>query len=250
MKDIANILNEPIPSMKEVNWEEIQKQKIEECGERLVPASLNPQNILIWPQYYLQGLKGALSECYLREGVFKALVRVARRLPAGFKLVIFDGWRPNEVQISIFEKYKEELKEKLPGIREEELVRKTKQFVALPSTDPAKPSPHSTGASVDLSIVNEQGLLLEMGTEFDETTERTKTRYFEEKLQQGEVLSKKEEEILKNRRLLFHLMDLEGFTNYPEEWWHFDYKNQSWAWMKGEGLTARYGKAEPFFRWK
>ena len=28
-------------------------------------------------------------------------------------------------------------------------------------------------------------------------------------------------------------MEDAGFTNYEEEWWHFDYGNQNWALEKG-----------------
>lgn len=29
-----------------------------------------------------------------------------------------------------------------------------------------------------------------------------------------------------NRKILYDAMIIAGFTNYPEEWWHFDFGNQ------------------------
>ncbi len=33
-----------------------------------------------------------------------------------------------------------------------------------------------------------------------------------------------------------------GFTNYPMEWWHYDYGNQFWAKIKG--VNAIYGRVD------
>ena len=53
---------------------------------------------------------------------------------------------------------------------------------------------------------------------------------------------------LGNRRLLYHVMVSAGFTNYPDEWWHFDYGNQNWALMSGR-KAAVYGRGVPALRW-
>jgi D-alanyl-D-alanine dipeptidase len=87
-----------------------------------------------------------------------------------------------------------------------------------------------------------------MGADFDETTERSATDYFEKKLAAKERLTASEEEALFNRRMLYAVMTRAGFTNYPDEWWHYDYGNQNWAMLRGE-KTATYGTAEPQFRW-
>ena len=93
--------------------------------------------------------------------------------------------------------------------------------MVLPSSDPKKPSPHSTGGSVDVTILDESGIPLDMGTKFDDSSIASSTAYFE----------KVDDIITENRRLLYHVMTEQGFTNYSEEWWHFDYGNQNWAWV-------------------
>ena len=50
------------------------------------------------------------------------------------------------------------------------------------------------------------------------------------------------EEAKKNRRLLFNLMTSVGFTNYPYEFWHYDFGNQFHALCSGSE-SAKYGFA-------
>lgn len=214
----------------------------------MVPLSLIPGKLLVRPQYYLQKIEGALPECFIREGNLRRLINVAEKLPAGYKLLIFDAWRSERVQVSLFSEYYRELRNEMPDKDEEELIDLTKEFVALPSSDPGAPSPHLTGGAVDLTIVDDKGKMLNMGTAFDDTTDKSYTGYFEE-LAKNKKLTEEEKTILHNRRLLYHLMSDEGFTNYPPEWWHFDFGNQNWAWVKNKGQHAIYGNTSPRLRW-
>jgi len=231
------------------DWTKVRSIRIEENGEKLVPLSLAPDKILVSPQYYIQGISGALPECYARETVYHKLIEASKLLPRGYKLVILDCWRPLKIQYSLFEILKRELKKQFPLASEEEINNETLKYVALPSNDPARPSPHNTGGAVDLTIADEDGNLLNMGTGFDDTTPKSRTIYFEELLERGENLNAEELEALENRRLLYHIMTSVGFSNYLEEWWHYDYGNQNWAWMKGKDV-AIYGKTVPLFPWR
>ncbi|GAB6137987.1 M15 family metallopeptidase [Halanaerobaculum tunisiense] len=245
---IKALYDKSLPEQKSLDWSKIKKKRIVECRERLVSMSLKPDKILVNSQYYLQQIQGAMPECYCREGVFDRLIKAADKLPAGYKLVIFDAWRSDELQLSLFNKYKTELRKEMPEKSEQELTQITEQFVSLPSKDPTQPSPHNTGGAVDLTIVDDRGKPLEMGTRFDETKEESITYYYERIIQQEKELSSKERKILQNRRLLYNVMTEVGFTNYPKEWWHYDYGNQNWAWMN-EQPHAIYGMTKPFFRW-
>jgi D-alanyl-D-alanine dipeptidase len=231
----------PIPEfeLSIKGWKNIP---IEECGERLVSIgeAFPEQLVDLRPQYYLQGISGALPECYVRETVVERLVDVACHLPDGLRLVIWDAWRPLKVQQALFDDYKTELRNQYPDMDEDRLIEETSTFVSLPSDNPLFPSPHSTGGAIDLSIVDDGGEYLKMGTAFDDFSLRANTRYYEEKLEAGSI-TPPEEEFLQNRRLLFHVMTRGGFTNYPEEWWHFDYGDQFWAKLSGNRV-ALYGR--------
>jgi len=250
MKEYETFMETPIPPqrVKTWNWDESMKKKIEECGERLVMTSLAPDKILVSSQYFIQRINGSLPECYVRETVHQKIVEAAKLLPSGYRFVMLDCWRPLSVQQSLFDILKDDLKEKYPSESEEVITQKTLTYVALPSSNPVKPSPHNTGGAVDLTIVDENGLFLEMGTDYDDSTLKASTTYFENQLAEEVKLNSKEIEALKNRRMLYHIMTSVGFTNFVDEWWHFDYGNQNWAWISGND-HAVYGRMSPVFPW-
>lgn len=220
------------------SWEDVE---IKECGERLIPLStLEPERILVRSQYFLNGIKGAAEECFVRDTVAKMLIKASKRLPGRYKLVIWDAWRPVEVQGAIFNMHIEKLKNFNPDFDKENLYRLAKRYVSLPSFDANKPSPHNTGGAVDSSIIDSSGNYLNMGTGFDDFSVKSNTRYYEELLERKRSLSDEDLLILNNRRLLFHTMAAVGFTNYRAEWWHYDYGNQFWG--KSKGVNAIYGK--------
>ncbi|WP_186576099.1 M15 family metallopeptidase [Aquibacillus kalidii] len=217
---------------------------IEESGEDLVSIrNLRDNQVVSDSMYYKQGITGALEQCYIRKGVASLLKNAAALLPMNYKLIIWDGWRPFLVQKHLYDTYYKQLAAANLGYTTEELKELTSKYVSKPSIDKKQPAPHITGGSVDLAILDENDMLLNFGTEFDDFSEKAKTRFFEEKEEQGVTLAKQDKEILQNRRLLYHVMTSVGFTNYPEEWWHFDYGNQWWAQLKGKP-TAIYGLVE------
>jgi len=224
------------------DWPQSQTQPIEECGEPLVPMGLVPEKILVSPQYFLQKLDGALPDVLCREAVLTRLTAAGEELPRGFRFVVYDCWRPLGVQRLLFDEQKEEMRKRNPGATQAELTDMALIYVALPSTDPLKPSPHNTGGAIDLSIVDADNRPLDMGGAYDEASEISATMYFEKKLAMGEALSRAEIRACENRRLLYGIMTRAGFTNYIDEWWHFDYGNQNWAWASGAG-PAIYGMA-------
>jgi D-alanyl-D-alanine dipeptidase len=221
--------NIPIPQLKTPDWEKIFTRRIEENGDPLVPASLIPGRILVRPHYYHMGLTDAVPECYVRKDVLRRLVAASKSLPNGNRLVILDAWRPVALQKAFFETFIEELHQTHPRASQRELETMATAFVAHPNASERRPSPHLTGGAVDLTLVDEDGMLMEMGTEFDETVSASFTRYYEEKIERGEILNEAEWRCARNRRVLFHAMTAAGFTNFANEWWHFDYGNQLWA---------------------
>ena len=55
-------------------------------------------------------------------------------------------------------------------------------------------------------------------------------------------IEKEDAIIFNNRRnLLKEIMILFGFVQHPNEWWHFSYGDQLWAW-KNKKANALYGK--------
>ena len=65
-----------------------------------------------------------------------------------------------------------------------------------------------------VTIVDNFGNEINMGTEFDCFKDTANTNYYE--------LNNINDEIRNNRRLLYNAMLQAGFTNLPTEWWHFE----------------------------
>ncbi|WP_299233814.1 M15 family metallopeptidase [uncultured Halomonas sp.] len=229
----------PIPEAPGPDWPVLSRIPIEGSDEPLIPLSLAPAPIKVFPVYAKQGLPGAINECYVREGVYRRLLEVARALPEDMGLIILDGWRPWRVQQYLFDTLQEAIRGRHPELAEEELLTRTREFVSVPSDDPAAPSPHLTGGAVDVTLSDGDGLPLDMGTLFDEAVPASHTAYYET-LEKPTELQRR---VRANRRLLYTMMRKAGFTNLPSEWWHFDAGDQLWA-HYGQHDKAIYGPAE------
>lgn len=189
---------------------------VEDSGEALVP--LNEYPFVCMSEYYKQGLSPT-ADMHLRQGVVEKLL-LANESLGEYTFAIFDAWRPREVQRALYQKFYSDFESAHPDWDEEKLHFETGFFVAQPD-NPERIPPHSTGGAVDLSLVDKDGNLLDMGTPFDFPGEESKALYFE-----GEG---RDERIRENRRLLRNALVTVGFRAHPEEWWHFDYGNQFWA---------------------
>ncbi|MBU3741745.1 MAG: D-alanyl-D-alanine dipeptidase [Candidatus Kapabacteria bacterium] len=115
----------------------------------------------------------------------------AQRLAAeqGYKLKVFDAYRPLSVQRLMWS------------------ILPDERYVA----DPAKGSRHNRGMAVDCTLLDGYGHELDMGTPYDDFSERAWTTYAD--LPTG---------VCANRKLLQSIMHEAGFDVLPTEWWHFD----------------------------
>lgn len=128
----------------------------------------------------------------------RAVAWLARARP-GHKLLVLDALRPQRVQ--------EELWEALAGTD-------LRMYLA----DPARGSIHSFGMAVDITILDPEGRELDMGTGFDDLTERSHPVLEAELLEKGELTPLH----VANRQLLRDAMGHAGFVGINSEWWHFD----------------------------
>ncbi|HZS84828.1 MAG TPA: D-alanyl-D-alanine dipeptidase [Stellaceae bacterium] len=126
--------------------------------------------------------------CYLHpdaEAKLRRAVDLAR--PLGYRLRIFDAFRPAEAQWRLWS------------------ARPDPEFLA----DPRQGSPHSRGVAVDLTLVAD-GEALEMGTGFDAFTPLSHHG--------SDAVSAAAQ---RNRLALLGLMTAAGWDFYDKEWWHY-----------------------------
>lgn len=221
------------------NWKNIP---IEDCKEELVSLKDIDDKIIISPQYYINNIPGAENDCKVRTSIAEKLLRIAHRLPDGYCLLIWDTFRTIQTQQELFNGYYEIFK-KETALVGDELINYTCKFVSLPSLDKTRPSPHNTGAVVDLTICTVDKTELLLGTKFDDFEEKAYTDFYEKKLVREGKLNDEDMEILLNRRILCNLFSEEGFVNYPYEIWHKSFGDQMWCELLNKDL-AIYGSSE------
>lgn len=128
--------------------------------------------------------------CYLRFKTVKALIEANKRfLKKGYRIQLFDCYRPLDVQKKMWE------------------IVSNPSYVANPS----KGSIHNRGGAVDLTLITLEGELVDMGTPFD---------FFGEEASHSYPL--KDKTIRDNRKLLKKIMLKSGFSALDSEWWHYN----------------------------
>lgn len=194
---------------------------------------LSNDMITVDMQYPKMGMCHAEQHCFVREEVYKMLNEAANKLPAGYKFKIFDAWRPFALQQELYEVYSNKIMREfhLNESSEEQKKAVITKFVLEPVLNRDIPPVHTTGGAIDLTIIGKEGYELEMGTDFDAFSDKTYTTFFEKKEENVEVRD--------NRRLLYHVMTEAGFTNFPSEWWHFDYGDRFWAYYNKKSALYR-----------
>ena len=131
-------------------------------------------------------------------GLERAVTLLEREAP-GHHLLVLDALRPHRVQIQLWDH--------LAGTD-------LRQYVA----DPARGSIHSFGMALDATLIDPNGRELDMGSGFDEMTERSHPRLEAQQLATGELTPAQH----RNRALLRNALCHSGFQGIDNEWWHFE----------------------------
>ncbi len=136
------------------------------------------------------------ERCLLRKEVAFALLAAHEAFKEkGYRLKLFDCYRPNSVQWKMWEVYPDD------------------RYVA----HPAKGSVHNRGGAVDVTLVR-HGAEVDMGTAFDFFGERAHFAY-----------TQLPDSVLAHRQLLREVLEANGFGGITSEWWHFSYRNRHYA---------------------
>ena len=227
---------------------------IHDCGEPML--ELPPELLRLEPHPYavLGAPYGAgASPFRLREGALARLLQAQEHLQRhhpDWRLAIFDAWRPVAVQRFMVEHaigeecLRQGVDRRQPSPELDGVIAAVARFWAPPSDDPATPPPHSTGAAVDLTLANAGGAELPMGSPIDAIGTVSEPDHFKERATQLPEGEERRSCLLwhGHRAALCEAMQLAGFAQHPNEWWHFSWGDQLWAWRSG-AATAHYGRA-------
>lgn len=145
---------------------------------------------------------GTLNNCYLRgEAALKlkkAQSLLQEEMP-GYSLLLYDCTRPHRVQQVMWDQLD---------------IPYKRNYLAPPSEG----SVHNYGCAVDLTVVNELGEPLDMGTPFDFFGPLAQPQKESAMLASGKLTEAQHA----NRLLLRRNMRKAGFYDIRTEWWHFN----------------------------
>ena len=167
-------------------------------NSRLVNIKTIIPNIIIDIKYattdnFTKKMVYSSNQCYLIDAVAQALKLATHDFNnLGYRIKIWDGYRPLQAQYTFW------------------------QLVPDPNyvADPKQGSHHNRGCAVDVTLVDQNGNELDMGTGFDDFTTKAHRDY-----------QNFSDQILKNRQILQTVMEKHGFIGWHKEWWHFDFKD-------------------------
>ena len=185
-------------------------------------VDLSKHQFVIEPRYYYFGW-AASHKILAQQELAGALRRAKDLLPPGYNFKVWDCKRPRIVQLKMLDSFRRRIKQLYPKLGADEREKLLLTFAAKPSKVVIHPDTHRHGGAIDLTIINDRGEELYMGTDHDNLTEKAFTNHFEKK----KKLSLSEREARDNRRLLIEVLTKVGFENYYPEWWHWSYKQEA-----------------------
>jgi D-alanyl-D-alanine dipeptidase len=202
--------------MKLISDKELIKIPIKDNGERMVYVKDFCPEIVIRLGAYIkkEGKKSSKDASLVREGAAKRLKIAQNNLPKGYRLMLRCGYRSLSIQKKRYNWAYNNLKKKHPDWSRKKLKEETNKRVAPIGIVP----PHSTGGTVDVSVISPKKKQLNMGTKLGTFNEKTST-----------YSNKISKSAKKNRKILISAMKKAGFVNYPTEWWHWSYGDRYWA---------------------
>ena len=174
---------------------------------------------------------------YLRQTVYEKLKKAEHRLPKGLHFCLYEGYRSIALQKMLFDKRSEKVKKNHPDWPSSALFAETTKLVSPVINEDGSDNipPHSTGGALDVYLINDQGEPVDMGIHPKDWMQ-----------DEGGVLSQTASNQIsinaqKNRQIMSEALALEGFINYPTEYWHWSYGDRYWAYMTQHKHTL-YGQ--------
>ena len=149
-----------------------------------------------------------LKEAFLHPQAAKALAKAQKELKRfrpDLSLIVFDAARPMSIQQQMWD-----------------VVKGTSKNIYV--SNPANGGGlHNYGFAVDVSICDEKGDTIPMGTLIDHMGKEAHPEYETSMLAKGKI----SKEAVNNRKLLRRVMSAGGFRVLKTEWWHFNLKTRA-----------------------
>ncbi|MBQ8251141.1 MAG: D-alanyl-D-alanine carboxypeptidase family protein [Alphaproteobacteria bacterium] len=170
------------------------------------------------------------KEKRIRRYIYQMLIEAKKHLPENYFFKIYEAYRPLEAQKKLWDEVVQKQQKMYP-----DLSIQSEKFIALCDVFCANPyrqgSGHQSGAAIDVSLCDKNGIDYDMGGEVRGFYEESDFDY------PVSFLARKNRNILKNA------LEKVGFINYPAEWWHYSFGDRLWAKLTGAKI-AIFGKID------
>jgi len=185
---------------------------------KLPLVDIKKYGFIVEPRYFFYGWKKS-PQILTRESVAQQLKKAKKLLPRGYNFKIWDSQRTRETQILMLQSFYKRIKVNHSTWTSKKIWQEVFKFGAKPVKVVKLLGTHRLGGSLDMTIVDQNGEELYLGTDMDDLTGKAALDYYEKK----KKLAGPEKIAKKNRRLLKNIMIKSGFRFVPHEWWHWSY---------------------------
>ncbi|MBI2785496.1 MAG: M15 family metallopeptidase [Legionella longbeachae] len=164
----------------------------------------------------------------MRKTVYEKLKKAQSMLPKGLRFCLYESYRSLDLQKNLFDTRYAKVKNKYPDWSAEQIFTETIRMVSPIINQDGSPNipPHSTGAAIDVYLINEQGDAIEMGIHPKDWMEDIDGSL---SLTTSQAIS---EEAKQNRRIMTKALEAVDFVNYGHEYWHWSYGDRYWAYYR------------------
>ncbi|HUR31836.1 MAG TPA: M15 family metallopeptidase [Saprospiraceae bacterium] len=194
---VTEVSNKQVTPRNEIDYDSTQWIELTEGDGYIIDIKYATADNFVKEAVYPCG------RCFVKPKVAEMLSYVRDELrPAGYRIKLFDCYRPRPIQYKLWEK--------VPN----------PSYVA----DPKEGSMHNRGVALDLTLTDKTGKEIDMGTPYDFFGKEAHHDY-----------AGLSEKILGFRKRLKSTMEEHGFSSIRTEWWHYSlasgsYPLEDWQW--------------------
>lgn len=166
----------------------------------------------------------------MRSTIFQKLKLAETRLPKGVRFCIYEAYRSLDLQQIIFDTRYNKVKKIHPHWTPELLFKETVRMVSpVKNLDKSiNIPPHSTGAAIDIYLIDNNHNYLDMGIHPRDWMEDVEGIY---SVSNARCVSS---EAKRNRQIMAEALESVGFVNYFYEYWHWSYGDKYWAYYNNK----------------
>jgi D-alanyl-D-alanine dipeptidase len=165
---------------------------------------------------------------FVRKSVAEKLLQAQKKLPPGLQLQLYEGYRSLALQKKLFDTFFAKIKKEHPTWSDKQQFLETTHLVSpvINLDGSHNIPPHSTGAAIDVYLVDATGKPVPMGIHPKDWMQDLDGSL---SLPHSKKISP---EARHYRAIMNCALESVGFVNLDTEYWHWSYGDRYWAFKK------------------